>query len=182
MEICASRFNTYLAGVLTLTLAALVGCSSPEKKAAKQIGALRLHLEVPQDRSDRTAPVPIYRANPIYVNATKEAFLTELQLASISVVEDDLGYAVRLQFIKSAGWLLDNVTTSNLGRRIAVFAQFGAEGQHLRWLGAPRITHRISDGTLTFTPDVSREELDDLILALKNTIKREGNEPKSSDL
>jgi murein DD-endopeptidase MepM/ murein hydrolase activator NlpD len=40
-----------------------------------------------------------------------------------------------------------------------------------RWLAAPIITRRISNGVLVFTPDCSREEADQLVLGLNNVAK-----------
>ena len=37
-----------------------------------------------------------------------------------------------------------------------------------RWLAAPLITHRIGDGVLAFTPDMSRAEADQFVLGLNN--------------
>jgi hypothetical protein len=41
-----------------------------------------------------------------------------------------------------------------------------------RWLAAPVIPRRISNGVLTFTPDASREEADLIAIGLNNVAKK----------
>jgi len=41
-----------------------------------------------------------------------------------------------------------------------------------RWLAVPSITQRINDGVLTFTPDCSREEADELVAGLNVVAKK----------
>ena len=41
-----------------------------------------------------------------------------------------------------------------------------------RWLAAPLITKRISDGVFIFTPDASKEETERIVNGLKNVIKQ----------
>ena len=41
-----------------------------------------------------------------------------------------------------------------------------------RWLAAPVIPSRIGNGVLTFTPDASREEADQIVLGLNNVAKK----------
>ena len=41
-----------------------------------------------------------------------------------------------------------------------------------RWLAAPVISHRISDGVLVFTPDATREEAEEIALGLNNVSKK----------
>jgi len=74
-------------------------------------------------------------------------------------------FDIQVKFDWHGTLVLDNVTTSNPGRRIAVFSQFGKEG---RWLAAPRPERRISDGTLTFTPDATREEAERIVRGINN--------------
>lgn len=181
MEIRAVRFNIYYSGLLMLAAAMLAGCQSPDRKERKQTGVLRLHMEITQSLPDRSSQVPVYRAKPLMVNVDKQPFLTEFELESVRVVDDENGFSLELKFTKRGSWLLENATADNPGRRIAVFVQFGAEGENLRWLAAPRPAGRIADGTLKFTPDATREEALQIALALNNVVKREGNQPKSDE-
>ena len=47
-----------------------------------------------------------------------------------------------------------------------------------RWLGAPRVTHRIKDGVLIFTPDTDREEAEQIVLGLNNLAEKNGEKLK----
>ena len=68
--------------------------------------------------------------------------------------------------------LLEECTAANRGRRIAIFSQFGEKIKDYRWLAAPVITRRISDGVLVFTPDATREEAEEIALGLNNVSKK----------
>ncbi len=167
MKICWDRFNIYLA----LGLAALVVCgcqSSAERKARRQLSSLRLHLEASRDGTSGSEPVPVYRNQPVMVNVTKVPFLTEHQVLAAKVVDVVGGFALRIQFDRQGTALLETYTTANRGRRIGVFCQFGEETNYFRWLAAPLITHRITDGVLVFTPDATREEAEAIAIGLNN--------------
>ena len=47
-----------------------------------------------------------------------------------------------------------------------VFVQFGEKPGKALWLAAPIISNRISDGTLLFTPDASRENTEAIVQGL----------------
>ena len=47
-----------------------------------------------------------------------------------------------------------------------------------RWLAAPRISQRIKDGVLVFTPDATREEAERIVRGLNNVAIKLGNKPK----
>ena len=55
---------------------------------------------------------------------------------------------------------------------IAVFGQWGEQKTDGRWLAWPLITHRVADGVLSFTADMSRAEADRLVLGLNNVAKK----------
>ncbi len=164
------RFNIYLCLVLILGWAG-AGCQSDpaEKKAPKKgYSAISLHLEVNPDGTDKNSTVMVGRQTPFPVNVIKTGFLETVHLGRASVVEDEGGYKLRLQFYQKGVWLLEQYTVSNKGRRIAVYAEL----EDFRWLAAPVITQKISDGVLTFTPDASREEAENLALGLNKAIKK----------
>lgn len=162
MMIRVFRFNTYLNLALALGLASVAGCASDkkEKKYSKRDEAsLRLHLEVNPDGSERSGPITVGRQAPFMVNVEKKAFLTEFNVARVELVDTLGGWAMAVHYDQEGGWLLEQYTTANKGRRVAVAAEFG----QLRWLAAPLITQRIGDGVLLFTPDASREEAERII-------------------
>ena len=169
------RFNHYLLGALLVV--ALAGCatskSSSEKKEAT---SLRLYLESDYDTGGKTDTVPIYRSSPILVKVEKVPFLDEGSLTEAHVVDTVGGFAIQLKFNSHGSLILEQVTTSYKGRRVAVQAVY-TEG---RWLAAPMIARRIADGDFAFTPDATREEAQRIVRGLNNVAVKLGNAPKKS--
>ena len=164
MRTPVSRFNTYLlAGVIAL----VATCSCQSVGGKKEASTLRLHLEVTPDGTDRSSPVPVNRESPIYVNVEKAQFLDEGAVAKASVVEVMGGFSIFIQFDRRGTWLLEQYSTANLGRRVAIMSQFG----DVRWLAAPVMHQRITDGALVFTPDATRAEADRIVRGLNNVAK-----------
>jgi len=171
MNIRGWRFNIYLA--LALALAAFCGCKTPgETNPRKLVSTLRLHLEATRDGTKGNEPVPIYRENPVMVNVQTQPFLAENYITEARVVNVMGGFALHIQFDNSGTALLEQYTTANRGRRIAVFSQFGEDLKDIRWLAAPIINRRIQDGVFTFTPDATREECEELARGLNNVSKK----------
>lgn len=171
MKTCWQRFNLYLLAALMAT--GVCGCkSTPESESKKLLGTLRLHLEADRDSTKANEPVPVYRENPVMVNVEKEPFLTEACVSEAKVFNAVGGFALRIQFDHSGTTLLEQYTTVNRGKRIAVFCQFGDKLKDYRWLAAPVISRRISDGALTFTPDATRDEAEEIAVGLNNVSKK----------
>ena len=171
MNIRGYRFNIYL--VLVLALAAACGCkTSGNTNPKKLLSTFRLHLEAGRDGTKANEPVPIYREKPVMINVQIDPFLVEKNVAEARVIDVVGGFALRIQYDHPGTGLLEGYTTANIGRRIAVFSQFGHELKDGRWLAAPIITHRIRDGVFTFTPDATREECDEIALGLNNVSKK----------
>ena len=182
MVIASKVFNTYLLVLLLLSLVA--GCQSPEKKAKSRLAALNVHLES-RDFADREERVSISRDHPFTITVQKSAFLTHNDVANAKVVEVVGGFAISLQFTHAAASLLNQYSSNYPGKHLAIFCEFPSptrkdinEG---RWLAAPRINRRISDGILVFTPDASREEADQIVLGLNNVAKKLNNVPSNPD-
>jgi len=167
MKIRSARFNTYLAAVLVALAAA--GCVSAKHKKHEISSLISLHLESNPDDTQTSAPVPILRANPEMVNVETEAFLDEGSLESARVVDDLGGFHIHLKFNWEGTMVLDGITTDNQSRRIAVLAKWDKD---TRWLGAPVIHRRVSDGTFDFTPDATREEADRIVQGLSNVVAK----------
>jgi preprotein translocase subunit SecD len=161
MMIRILRFNSYLALALVLVLEA--GCNSTKPSKLKE-ASLRLHLEVNPDGSDRNEAIPVGRQETFRVNVEKHAFLNEFNIERASVVDTMGGYSISVQFNKEGTWLLEQYTTANRGKRMAIAAEFG----EMRWLAAPVINQRIGNGLLIFTPDASREEAEKLVGGLNS--------------
>lgn len=156
-------FNTFL---LAWALA-FSGCQSPDQP--KAWAGLGLHLEVNPDGTDRNGPVAIGRSSPFMVNVDKRPFLTEQELKAAAVVPTDTGVAVKLEFDRRGTLLLDQYSSAYRGKRAAILARWDRE---VRWLAAPRMDQRITNGVLVFTPDASRAEAERLVLGLNKTVRR----------
>lgn len=171
-------FNCILVAALGLAGLA-VGCRSPQdrNKAAAELSTLRLFLETEFDTTgDKTAVVPVYRASPVLVRIAREPFLDEGAITDAQVVDVVGGFAIALRFNLHGTWVLDNITTSYRGQRMVIHSHF-TEG---RWLAAPKITARLKDGVLVFTPDASREEAERIVRGLNHVAVKLGNRPKPS--
>jgi preprotein translocase subunit SecD len=167
MKLLLSRFNIILAMLLLVT----VGCkSSEEKKKAKEASFLRFHVESNVDGTRHNSQVTIYRADPMILGveinaALDEGFMDKVELVTV----DDFGnYAIKVTFNEQGAKRLDYVTSSYKGRRLAVQARW----TETRWLAAPLITKRITNGVFIFTPDASREEAERIVSGLKNVIAK----------
>jgi hypothetical protein len=165
MMIVRNRFNTYFAIFLGLFFAA--GCHTAPKEP-KCVATLRVHIQVDPQPMDFSREVPIYRAKPVLVPVDRSPFLTEANVKSAEIVDvPGGGFSLQIEFGRQGKWLLEQYTTTNPGRRMAIFSAF-TDGKitEERWLGAPRIVKRIGDGKLVFAPDATREEVEIIVSAL----------------
>jgi hypothetical protein len=170
MRIWPGHFNLYFA--LTLALALLCGCQSEKRKKEKQVSAVRIHLEASADDPDTSQSISVLRADPVALTIDKEPLFTEANLAAAKLVDAQGGFAIQLNFDESSTFILEQNTAGNLGKHLAIYGQWGNKLAEGRWLAAPMITQRIYNGSLIFTPDMSREEADQFILGLTNVIKK----------
>jgi len=174
MVIARKGFNTYLC--LSLAVALLSGCQTPESLRKKQLSILRVHVETIREQSEQTERVPISREHPFLINIRKSPVLTEENIQEAKVIEVIGGFAVRIQFDRQGAMLLEQYSAASLGKHFAIFSQFSTDpdGKHHegRWLAGPMINQRITNGVLTFTPDATREEAEQLVLGLNNVAKK----------
>jgi len=178
MIIRVARFNSYF-WLALFAAGCLTGCQSPERQKNKLVASLRVHLEVTDTRMDHSI-APIYRAQPVNILVEKNPFLTELNVADAKVVDSQGVIAVVIQLERKGTWTLENYTGANPGRHFAIFSQWGAKAVNSRWLAAPIISYRITDGMLSFTPDATREECEEIVQGLRNVAREEGNLPKDA--
>jgi preprotein translocase subunit SecD len=164
-----TRFNFYLL-VAALCVLGSSGAPPPAKekkpkeKKVKDTVILAFHLEVNRDGSDKNGPVTINRSYPFVVNVAKDPFLHESHITQAAVVDDPLGgFALKVQFNHKGTWILEQYTTGNKGKRVAILCGFRKDN---RWLAAPVLQKRIADGAFTFTPDASREEAEHIVRVL----------------
>ena len=163
-----ARFNIYLCATLALMLAC--GCVSfPHRdKEKREVATVSLNLEADPDGLSDIGPVSINRSDPIVVNVDKTAFLDSRDLEEATVVDEPGGlFSIRLKFNWEGAAILDSTTSSNPGKRIAVFGDF----KEKRWLASPVIRQRISNGIFTFTPDATHEEAERIVRGLNNVAK-----------
>src|SRR5262245_60416851 len=116
--------------------------------------------------------VQVLRDHPITINVEKSPILTEAWVKEAKVVDVMDGFALRVEFDDHGTLVLEACTAENRGRRFAIVAQFGESLKETRWLAAPLISHRIADGVLTFTPDATREEAEQIVLGLNNVARK----------
>jgi SecDF, P1 head subdomain len=159
------RFNTILlGGALGCGLLAS-GCQSHRK--GREATTLAVHLETNPDGSDRVQQITVGRSSPFRLDVESKPFLTEAFVVEAALKEGVGGFEIFLRFDRQGSWLLEQYTTGNIGKHLAVFSQFG----DARWLASPLITKRIGDGTITFTPDASRAEAERIVRGLQDVAK-----------
>ena len=169
MNFYARRFNLYLVLLLALPW---VGCALfDKKKTPEKAGAIRLHIESPVTLPEKTITVTLLRSSPVVVTVESEPLLTEASLLAAALVETPGGFAVRVKFDETAGWMLEQATARNPGKHLVIFGQWGETKAQGRFLAAPVINRRIGDATVTFTPDASREEAQQMVDGLNNLAK-----------
>jgi preprotein translocase subunit SecD len=147
-----------------------------ERKHRKEVVTLRIHLEVPPDRSGRSGPVTVLRHAPMQVNIEKDGIVDESYLVEAKLIPTPGGPEIELQFDTQGRTALENYTAANRGRRLAVYTDFGEEH---RWIAAPVITRLLSNGTFRFTPDASQEEAERIVNGLNRVAK--DNKKKKED-
>lgn len=143
-------------------------------KGSKEPCTLRVHLEA--NRDDPSETVSISRDHPFTINIQKNPFITEGDVQAAKVIDVLGGFALSIQLDRHGAWLLEQYSALNSGRHFAIFSQFFGPGEKKlnkgRWLASPRINGRIGNGVLTFTPDASREEAEQVALGLNNLAKK----------
>jgi hypothetical protein len=163
MKVCRRQFNVYLALIAALPL--WCGCQSDKDKDVNA-AALRVHIEVRPDNTGSTQTISVLRSDPVIVTIAKEAVLTEANILAAKLIEVPGGFAIEIQFDENGSWVLEQCSATNPGRHFVIFGQWGDKLSDGRWLAAPLITHRIGNGILSFTPDMSREEAGQLVNGL----------------
>jgi preprotein translocase subunit SecD len=151
-----------------LVVAALVagGCATKSDKE-QEIATLRLHLEVNAEMVRRNVVAQVPRSNPVNITVAEEPLLHEGYIEEAQIVSDGDTHRITIRYDDQGARVLNNYTAINIGKHVAVMGQF----PETRWLAAPVITRRISDGVFTFTPDASLEESRRLVDGLTQLVK-----------
>ena len=168
MKVCARRFNLYL----TLVGVLLLACGCKTTKKPEELSALRVHLQSNSSVPGATDDISLVRADPVSVTVMHDPLLTEANIIGARLIDAAGGFAIEIQFDESATLMLEQYTASNPGLHLVIYGQWGDKLSQGRWLAAPLITHRISNGRLSFTPDCSREEAKRLVLGLNNVVAK----------
>ena len=155
-----------------MMLAMLCGCQTEKHKKSKEVSALRVHIEFNSDAPGTSQTVSVLRSDPVLITIEKEPILTEANLIAAKVIDTHGGFAIQVQFDEINAVILEQYSAANPGRHFAIFGQWGDKAADARWLAAPLITHRIADGILSFTPDMSRTNADRFVLGLDNVAKK----------
>lgn len=172
MKCCARQFNLYLPLLPVLALLALLcGCQSG-KKDKEPTAALRIHIESSDSLAGTGQTVSVLRADPVLVSIATDPVLTEANVVGAEVISVQGGYAVEVKFNQTGAWTLEQFSAANPGKHFVIFGQWGEKVTDGRWLAAPVISRRLASGILSFTPDASRAETDQLVLGLNNVAKK----------
>ena len=174
MKVRARQFNIYLTVMAASAL--LAGCETT--KPHGPVSALRVHLEANADTTGTSQSVSVLRADPVIVTIAQQPILTEANIIATKVIDAPGGFAVEIRFDETGTWILEQYSAANPGRHLIIFGQWGEKLANGRWLAAPLITHRIANGALAFTPDLSRPEADRLVLGLNNVARFYKKHPK----
>jgi preprotein translocase subunit SecD len=169
MNFYGRRFNLYL--LLAVTLALVSGCAAFKKKAP-QTAALHIHIESDASQSKASRSISLLRSEPVVVNVVTEPILTEEDITSAKLMAAPGGFVVELQFDETGSWTLEQFSASSPGKHLVIYGQWGDKLANGRWLAAPSINRRMAGGTLTFTPDASREETEQLVNGLNAYAKQ----------
>ena len=181
MSIGRHRFNIYL---LLLIAALAVSCGTTktpeekkketeEKKKDKLAATLRVHVEV-HSASGKTFSdeATVFREAPVTFTVSRSPILTEADIKEARVVDSHGAFVLQVQFDEHGTMLLEQFTTMNPGKHFPIFAEWGEHMTEHRWLAAPVIPKRIANGLLTFTPDATREETEQIARGLMNVGKK----------
>jgi preprotein translocase subunit SecD len=164
MKVYARRFNLYLA--LAAALALFCGCQTEKTKGPT--AALRVHLQANPNDNGAITTVSVLRSDPVSVTIFHDPVLTEANVAEARVMDTPGGFSMEVRFDENGTLMLEQYSAANPGRHFVIYGQWGVKLANGRWLAAPLITRRISNGVLAFTPDISRAEADQLALGLNN--------------
>ena len=164
MKVWTQRFNIYL--TLLALLCPVSGCLT--NKPHGPTSALRIHVEASPNYLGTSETISVLRADPVVISIAKDPILTEANIIAAELIEAPGGFAVEVRFDESGTQILEEYTAANTGLHLAIFGQWGDKISAARWLSAPLITHRIGNGVLAFTPDMSHDEAVQLVTGLKN--------------
>ncbi|MCU0789209.1 MAG: hypothetical protein MUC91_13670 [Verrucomicrobia bacterium] len=140
--------------------------------ALAMLTLLRVQLEAMPHGAVGTQTIYVPRSQPIPVTVETLYLLTEENVVQARMVQQFGTYAMEIQFNQWAIPLLEHNSSSHQGRRLAIQAQWGPKKEYARWLAAPKMSKRIINGTITFTPDATLEECQQIVAGLNNNARK----------
>jgi hypothetical protein len=120
MKVLARRFNIYLA--LAFLLGPVCGCQTDKKE--KELGALRVHIEVSPDPAGTSQNISVLRSNPVLVTIKREPILTEANIITAKVIDARGGFAIEIKFDENGTWLLEQYSAANPGGHFAIWSEW----------------------------------------------------------
>jgi preprotein translocase subunit SecD len=173
MSFYAFRFNLILLPILAVSALLAGGCKTTKDKD-DHVSSMRIHLETRAQMPGTAAnQVSVLRTSPVLVSINPEPILTEANIIAATVLKTpDHGYAIEVKFDETGALILEQYSAANIGRHFVIFSQWSEDAKDSRWLAAPIISHRISNGILSFTPDASLEESQKIAVGLNNMAKK----------
>ncbi len=169
------RFNSYLLLLLPLAILGLAGgCKTAEERRRGDLHtSLWLHVESPSTliETNHLAGANIAGIRFVF---SRRPFLTEDYVQSAELIDTPQGgYAIEVGYDDHGRMALDAVSAEARGRHIVILAKFGPKKKpEQRWIAAPLVRRRITDGVFTFTPDATRQEAEDIVFGLKNVARK----------
>ncbi len=190
-------FNLYFFSALA---AVVVGCHSPgHHYGKKQIATIRLYMEA--TRHEVGSGQVFVTRQRVPMNIERDSFLDEGDVRSAQLVDlPDGTFAIEVTFNDHGAAMLDMQTVGNKGRHIVIFSHFPPPGskedtsdgdstttapaqpaqttespdkpRKSGWISAVKISGRLSDGVLMFTPDTSRAEAQQIVTGLTNVASK----------
>ncbi|MGH8025084.1 MAG: hypothetical protein ACRED1_15955 [Limisphaerales bacterium] len=173
MRVYTLRFNLFL--LLSALAPVLAGCEAFHHKH-EPLSALAVYVSVAPNTA--TGPfsgaktVSVLRADPVKVTIDTQPILTEQDVVAAKVINTPDAPAIDIQFSPMGTVVLEQYSATNPGGHFVILGKWGKDLQYTRWLMAPLITTRITDGVLSFTPDMSRDEANQFVLGLNNVAKQ----------
>jgi hypothetical protein len=158
--------------VLAASAALVSGCFSERYKKSRASSSFRVYLETAGSPEGQSQVVMIPREGGVNVSIQAEPFISEANVVEAHIISTRGGFSISVHLDPRGRWLLEQYSAENRGKRLAIFSEFGDKMRQNRWLAAPLLSRTISDGMLTFTPDVSHEEAEQLVLGLNNVARK----------
>ena len=102
------------------------------------------------------------------VTVSDTPFITEINVLKAQIWDGGDGrFAINLVLDRRGRLILENVSASNRGKRVAVYCQF-PEG---KWIAAPRLDKLHSSGMFLFAPEVDRIDAQRIVDGLNRIAK-----------